>query len=627
MDMEAVTQAITMYINDEEVVCDKQFEIIENIANNNTAVLKNCYPRNWEWSKDYKSLYYFPEDYSKFELYIGNTLAFYGVVKRSNSMTLNPFQPHFTDLQVIDYKTFLSETKQLDFVITDKTIEQAFNRIFDEIEFQANLNLNIGAKKDETIYRYSTKDKTIADCFNYLCSLTGSTWYFDNEGEIGFSIILGNLHKTYVSNCEFELMYKTPTDNYETKKSYNREATINAEGSIYVDYFYTTEDVDFIKIQPQQPIGGFNYAFLNPYLVQGHYYDIPLGSMATIISLPSTVEAGNYIYYKQGKLIAFNPTTNTEVDVTPSDNSFKALFKGNRTNSTTIKVVDDENMNVVNINYGQEFFENYNIVDMSYNLSSSDYRNKQNIVADNIKGNNTITETFWLDGISNKILLEQAVGGVNELKINGENMKVVSQEIKDNGEEYDAYYVRGSNELNLKNSNKKGDYLKIIYYPDLSLNLSITEDKEVDRIKNNTETTGIISRYEKRSDVSKVEDMNRIAESYLKYKGKGDYTITIQTFNKELAHLGDKIQLTTTEDLKFLEDEYFVKAITEQYNTNNADSKAYIFRTYTLVNNFNFEYATNYFDNQRAKLIGNIQDGQYIDRNIEIIDEINITFE
>jgi hypothetical protein len=624
--MKGITQAITMYINDEEVVCDKQFEIIENIANNNTVVLKNCYPRNWEWSKDYKSLYYFPEDYSKFELYIGNTLAFYGVVKRSNSMTLNPFQPHFTDLQVIDYKTFLSETKQLDFVITNVSITNAFNRIFNEIEFPATLNLSIGDKGDDYIYRYSTKDKTIADCFNYLCSLTGATWYFDNNGSISKSGLEGSGQKTYVSNCDFELMYKTPTDNYVTEKSHNKQITINAEDSIYVDYFYTTENTNFIRLNLEQQMGGFDYKFLNPYQIQNHLYDIPLGSRAIEIELPTTVSTGNYIYYKKGKLYAFNPTTNTEIDVTPSNNDFKALFKGNRTNNTTMQVVDDENMNVINIDYGQEFFANYNIVDMEYSFNTSDYRNKQNIIADNIKGSNFLFEAFWLDGKSTEFYLSQPVAGVKFAEINDENIKVISQEFKDKGEDYDCYYTQGSNVINLKNANKKGDYLRILYYPDISLKISITEDDEVKRVKDNTGTAGIISRYEKRSDVLLAEEMNKIAQSYLKYKGRGDYTVTIQTYNKELAHLGDKVNLTTNDNLKFLEDEYYVKSITTSYTTNNADNKAYIFRTYTLVNNFNFEYATNYFDNQRAKLIGNIQDGQYINRDIDIIDEVLIQF-
>lgn len=627
MDMEAVTQAITMYINDEEVVCDKQFEIIENIANNNTAVLKNCYPKNWEWSKDYKSLYYFPEDYSKFELYVGNTLIFYGVVKRSNSMTLNPFQPHFTDLQVIDYKTFLSETKQLDFVITNITIQRAFERIFNEIEFPAILDVEIGNKSDETIYRYSTKDKTIADCFNYLCSLTGSTWYFDHVGSLNDSGFEGDGLQTYKSNCEFELMYNNG-DGYVMEKSHNKELTINATGSIYIDYLYTTQAISRIGIViSSRMTQGFQYKFLNPYEIPGHLHDIPLGSKGVEIVLPTTVGAGNYIYYKKGKLYAFNPTTNTEIDVTPTNDSFKAVFKGDRNNSATIKVVDDENMKVININYGQEFFENYNIVDMSYNLSSSDYRNKQNIVADNIKGSNILFESFWLDGKTTQIYLSQNVAGVKFAEINDENIKVVSQNFKDKNEDYDCYFTQGSNVINLKNANKKGDYLRILYYPDMSLKLSVTEDEEIERIKNNTDTTGIISRYEKRSDVSVAEEMNKIAQSYLKYKGKGDYTITIQTFNKELAHLGDKIQLTTNDNLKFLEDEYYVKSISTQCTTNNADNKAYIFRTYTLVNNFNFEYATNYFDNQRAKMIGNIQDGQYIDRDIEIQDIITISFE
>jgi hypothetical protein len=325
-------------------------------------------------------------------------------------------------------------------------------------------------------------------------------------------------------------------------------------------------------------------------------------------------------------LYAFNPTTNTEVDVTPSDNSFKALFKGNRSNSATMKVVDDENMNTIDIDYGQEFFEEFNIVNMDYSFNTSDYRNKQNIVADNIKGSNILFESVWLDGKSTEFYLSQPVAGVKFAEINDENIKVISQEFKDKGEDYDCYYTQGSNVINLKNANKKGDYLRILYYPDISLKISITEDDEVKRVKDNTGTAGIISRYEKRSDVLLAEEMNKIAQSYLKYKGRGDYTVTIQTYNKELAHLGDKVNLTTNDNLKFLEDEYYVKSITTSYTTNNADNKAYIFRTYTLVNNFNFEYATNYFDNQRAKLIGNIQDGQYINRDIDIIDEVLIQF-
>ena len=56
---------IKMYINNEEVVSNKEFTISEEMLATPSTVLNNCYPALWENTKDYVSKFYFPKDYSK----------------------------------------------------------------------------------------------------------------------------------------------------------------------------------------------------------------------------------------------------------------------------------------------------------------------------------------------------------------------------------------------------------------------------------------------------------------------------------------------------------------------------------------------------------------------------------
>ena len=51
-----------------------------------------------------------------------------------------------------------------------------------------------------------------------------------------------------------------------------------------------------------------------------------------------------------------------------------------------------------------------------------------------------------------------------------------------------------------------------------------------------------------------------------------------------------------------------------------------IFYTYELTSSFNSESAINYFDNQRAKANGNIKEGEYVSRNVDLEDEAQIIF-
>ena len=54
--------------------------------------------------------------------------------------------------------------------------------------------------------------------------------------------------------------------------------------------------------------------------------------------------------------------------------------------------------------------------------------------------------------------------------------------------------------------------------------------------------------------------------------------------------------------------------------------KEFIFYTFELTSSFNSETEINYFDNQRSKAKGNIAEGQYISKNIDINSNANVIF-
>ena len=115
-----------IFINNEEVVCKNNLVIKEKMLSTYSTILNNCYPLSWEQDKDYTSRFYYPKDYSKCLIYDGEDLIFCGCIKNTGKISLNPREPHYCDLQVLDFKTLLSEGETLNYVITDKTITEAW---------------------------------------------------------------------------------------------------------------------------------------------------------------------------------------------------------------------------------------------------------------------------------------------------------------------------------------------------------------------------------------------------------------------------------------------------------------------------------------------------------------------
>ena len=165
-------------INNEEVLCDKDFTIEQEMLNTPSVILNNVYPKSWEDTRDYVSNFYYPEDYSKCLIYDDNdNLLFAGVVENTGNISLNPREPHYCSLQILDFKTFLSEGETLDFVIANKTITQAIEQVISAVADYGFVvgNINI-LNPTETIGAYSTKDKTAYDVFQYIADITQSRW-------------------------------------------------------------------------------------------------------------------------------------------------------------------------------------------------------------------------------------------------------------------------------------------------------------------------------------------------------------------------------------------------------------------------------------------------------------------
>lgn len=509
MNLQPKQKHIRMFIAGEEVVCSNQLTIVEELTNTNTLVLNNCYPLSWEQTKDYTQ-FYTPKDYSLFrlvydysdynlttesgvdilteageEIIAENSLitAFIGVIKRSQSIDLRPFNPHYATLQVLDFKTFLNEGDLFNFVITETTVEDFINQVVGEYSGYnfAVGNLNLGDKLNQTVGNYSCDQKTLFDVLQYISQITNSIWKVRYVNDITYAI---------------------------------------------------------------------------------DFYDINM--------LP-------------------------------------------------------QGMDLV---YDNDYFNNNSIVDITYSFNTNNYRNKQVITSSNIIAQTINTEEFYTNSNDNKYQLSSNVGAVYNATLDNNKISIASNVDKQNGITANLYYTVGSNEIELDMDVLPTQELFIQYDAMIPGRVTVLNTNEIDRISNQLNNTGIISRYEQRQDATTAEELNAIGQTYIQFKGKSEIILQVQTINKDLWNIGDIVYFNNGNEDAIIEltGNYAVKKKTTQMYQNNADDSLQVFFTYELDNNYNFENLINYFDNQRAKTIGNIQEGQFINKYIENTETINIIF-
>lgn len=464
---------IKILINDEEVVCDKNFIIQEEMLNTPSVILNNVYPASWEENKNYTSRFYYPPDYAKCLIYDDEELIFCGVVKNTGNISLNPRYPHYCSLQILDFKTFLSEGECLDFVIANKTISEAIEQIISVISKYGFIMGNIQIlNPNEMIGAYSTKEKTAYDVFNYIADITQSRW----------------------------------------------TTRMIDENTVAIDFYDPT---------------------LMP--------------------------------------------------------------------------------NGLNIEYTEEWFEDNNINDMTFNYGTYDYRNKQVMLSNQIFSNITQTQTIVADGYQTQFNTEQKIGQIDSITINGNSMTFTTKENKELGYTADFYYEPGENYFESRDLRSTGEIIIIEYIAIVEGRQIIINANEVNRISSSTGRNGTIARYENRNDATTSAELQKIGESYIKYKGVPEINLKIESTNN-LWSVGEVANFDAP--LEELSTDYMVKKKTINYIA----TQNLIFYTFELTSSFNSEQEINYFDNQRSKASGNIGAGEYISRNVDIENTANIIF-
>lgn len=269
----------------------------------------------------------------------------------------------------------------------------------------------------------------------------------------------------------------------------------------------------------------------------------------------------------------------------------------------------------------KEFCGNNKIENFTYDCSTSDYRNKQIITSDEVFANISQIQTIFSDGYSTNFFTEQKIGKIVSVAINGALKTFATTDERDIGVVADFYYKVSEAQFTSNSTVHQGDKIVIEYVPivkgrEISINIP-----EITRINNMTGRKGTISRYENRNDVTNSKELQKVGETYIKYKGLPELTLNI-TSRKNFLKLGGKYHFEAP--IQKLNGDYLVKAKNTKlfYNTKILQ----VVYEYVLTNTFDTENDINYFDNQRAKMNGNIAQGEYIARNVDIESTTNIVF-
>lgn len=293
-------------------------------------------------------------------------------------------------------------------------------------------------------------------------------------------------------------------------------------------------------------------------------------------------------------------------------------------NTLAVNFYDSDKMaQAPDIEYTQEYWETNNIQDMSFSFSTNDYRNKQVMTSSAVYGNVEQTQAILANGYDTTYLTEQKIGAINSITVGGTPATFATSDEKDLGITADFYYTVNNNQFEAATVYTAGTEIEINYIPIVQGREVIINPTEINRINTQLGINGNISRYEQRNDATSSSELQSIGQSYIQFKGKAEITLTIQTYENDLFQIGQQAQFNAP--ISELTDTYMVKSKT--IDIIQVNDIRYLFYTYTLSNNFNAETAINYFDNQRSKANGNISQGEYIARNVDIENTALIIFD
>lgn len=278
-----------------------------------------------------------------------------------------------------------------------------------------------------------------------------------------------------------------------------------------------------------------------------------------------------------------------------------------------------------NLQYTQQYWEQNNIKNVSFSYGTYDYRNKQVIISDEVYSDIATNENLLANGYSKIFNTSGNIAILNSVAVNGVEKTLATNEEKELGIDADFYYSPGTNEIESNENDPvytAGTIISVSYISLVKGRQTVYNNDEVSRLATQLNRKGVISRYEDRNDILSSEELNKVAQTYIKYKGSAEIVLNVETLNNDLYNVGQIVYFDAP--INDLKGDYLVK----KKNTNiiATGNNQNIFYTYELSSSFNGETAVNWFDNQRAKTSGNIQSGDYITRNIDNETTANIIF-
>ena len=276
------------------------------------------------------------------------------------------------------------------------------------------------------------------------------------------------------------------------------------------------------------------------------------------------------------------------------------------------------------IEYTREYFDENKINNIEYDYSTNDYRNKQIIKSSQVYGNVDYVETIIASGYDKTFNTSENIGIINSIKVNGVNKTIGTNVDKEIGLDADFYYSVGMNTFESNENSptySAGTTIVITYIPLIKGRSLAINNSEVSRINNQIQRRGTITRYENRDDILSAEELNKVAQSYIKTYSNSEISLKLNS-SKNFLNIGSKIFFNAP--LEELKKEYLVKKKTTIIKQGGDFSL--IKYQYELSSTFNLNNEINYFDNQRRKSEGNISTGKSIDRNIDVESTANVIF-
>ncbi len=277
-----------------------------------------------------------------------------------------------------------------------------------------------------------------------------------------------------------------------------------------------------------------------------------------------------------------------------------------------------------NLEYNEKYFEDNYVVDLSFSYGSRDYRNKQVILSDEIYASIDYTEVILSNGYQTTFNTENNIGIIKSIYIDNTEKTFATNNEKETGIDAEFYYTPGKSSFESDGSTyPAGTQITITYTPLVRGRQVVYNNDEVARIYAQTGRKGVIARYESRNDILSSKELDKVGQSYIKYKGSPEVILTLTTEEKDLYNIGQIVYFDSP--IPELAQDYMIKS--KQIKIIMIDEISQkVFFIYELTSSFNAEKEINYFDNQRNKNKGNISVGETITRNIDIENTANIIF-